>query len=155
MQKQSCRELGQSDLGTGEMYTKTRRWKKLCVLGKLKGPSVGDESEDERNGCFQNIRHVWEEKSTEPSTVLVKVVEGKGGIHHDPLVMLSYISTYFIIKIIWINKEMTPKCKGHEFTEKKIYLALKMRKTWLSKQIKSDNPDWSLLFCGLNVLVVT
>lgn len=61
---------------------------------------MGDESEDERNGRFQNIRHVWEEKSTEPSTVLVKVVEGKGGIHHDPLVMLSYISTYFIIKII-------------------------------------------------------
>lgn len=90
---------------------------------------MGDESEDERNGCFQNIRHVWEEKSTEPSPALVKVIEGEGGIHHDPLVMLSCISTYFIIKIISINKEMTPKCKGHEFTEKKIYLALKRRKT--------------------------
>ena len=74
--------------------------KKLCVLVKLKGASMGDGSEDERNGCLQDIRHILEEKSTEPGTVLVKVGEDKGGINHDSLVMLSCISKYFIIQIL-------------------------------------------------------
>lgn len=73
--------------------------KKLCVLGKLKGASMGDGSEDERNGCLQDIRHILEEKSTEPGTVFVKVGEDKGGIYHDSLVMLSCTSKYFIIQI--------------------------------------------------------
>lgn len=72
--------------------------KELYVLEKLKGVSVGGDSEDERKGCLQDTGRILERKSTEIGSVLVKVREGEGGINHDSFVMFSSIFQIFCNK---------------------------------------------------------